>query len=317
MKVSFGWRIPAFPVDGSDAQEFKSQIISALEAAQGAFDSAWISDHPIPWAPWQSPGTVNLEGWTALNYFSALYEKLIFGHVVLCNSYRNPALLAKMAATLSLLTRGRFVLGIGAGWKEDEYLSYGYDYSKPSVRIAQLEEGVQIIKRMWREEAVTFHGKYYKIENAYCDPKPEPIPPIMIGGGGEKLTMKVAARHADLWNCPNLNAEGYRHKLEVLRRHCKTVGRPYEEIRKVWVGCIALAKTEEEARKIASSNPFLTKESRFDPRETTVIGTPEQVVEELGRFKNLGVDYYIFRFLDFPSTDGTELFSDHVIDALR
>jgi alkanesulfonate monooxygenase SsuD/methylene tetrahydromethanopterin reductase-like flavin-dependent oxidoreductase (luciferase family) len=317
VRVSFGWRIPAFPVDSSDAQEFKNQILSELDIVQGSFDSAWISDHPIPWADWQSPNSTNLEGWTALNYYSALYEKLMFGHVVLCNSYRNPALLAKMTSTISFLTGGRFILGIGAGWKEDDYLSYGYNYPRPSVRIAQLEEGIQIIKRMWSEDQVTFHGKYFHVENVYCDPKPEPPPPIMIGGGGERLTMKVAARYADWWNCPNLTVDQYKHKLEVLRRHCKSVGRSYEEIRKVWLGCIALAETEEKAREIASSNPFVVQERRFDARETTIIGTPEQVVEKLEHFKEIGVDYFIFRFLDFPSTMGTRLFSDSVMGALR
>jgi len=316
-RVAFGWRIPAFPVDASDAQAFKRQILSALDIVQGAFDSAWISDHPIPWAEWQPPNTPNLEGWTALNYCAARYVTLNFGHVVLCNSYRNPALLAKMTATLSFLTGGRFILGLGAGWKEDEYRSYGYEYPRPAVRIGQLEEGVQIIRRMWREERVTFHGKYFQVENAYCDPKPDPVPPIMIGGGGERRTMKVAARYADWWNCPNLTVDQYRHKLTVLRRHCTAVGRSYEAIRKVWVGSIALARTEAEARATASRNPFLVAEQRFDASDTTIIGTPEQVVERLGRFKELGVDYFIFRFLDFPRTTGTRLFAAHVIDALR
>jgi alkanesulfonate monooxygenase SsuD/methylene tetrahydromethanopterin reductase-like flavin-dependent oxidoreductase (luciferase family) len=139
----------------------------------------------------------------------------------------------------------------------------------------------------------------------------------MIGGGGERLTMKVAARYADWWNCPNLTVDQYNHKLEVLRRHCNSVGRSYEEIRKVWLGCIAIARTEEEALDTASRNPFIVKEQRLNPYETTIIGTPEQVVEKLEDFKDIGVDYFIFRFLDFPSTTGTRLFSEHVIEAMR
>jgi alkanesulfonate monooxygenase SsuD/methylene tetrahydromethanopterin reductase-like flavin-dependent oxidoreductase (luciferase family) len=139
----------------------------------------------------------------------------------------------------------------------------------------------------------------------------------MIGGGGEKLTMKVAARYADWWNCPNLTVDQYRHKLEVLRGHCNAVGRSYEAIRKVWLGAIAIAKTEREARKIASGNPFVTKEPRFDAYGPTIIGTPAKVVESLERFKAIGVDCFIFRFLDFPSITGTKLFSDHVIAALK
>ncbi len=316
-RVAFGWRIPAFPVDGSNAQGFKGQIQSALDVVQDAFDSAWISDHPLPWAEWQPLNTPNLEGWTALTFYAARYATLNLGHVVLCNSYRNPALVAKMAATLSFLTGGRFILGLGAGWMEGEYRAYGYEYPSPAVRIAQLEEGVQIIRRMWREECVTFQGKYFQVEDAYCDPKPNPVPPIMIGGGGERRTMRVAACYADWWNCPNLTVDQYRQKLTVLRRHCAAVGRSYEAIRKVWLGTIALARTTAEAQSTASRNPFLVAEQRFDAAATTIIGTPEHAVERLEAFKDLGVDYFIFRFLDFPRTTGTRLFAEHVIDALR
>ena len=176
---------------------------------------------------------------------------------------------------------------------------------------------IQIIKRMWSEDRVTFHGKYFHVENVSCEPKPDPVPPIMIGGGGEKLTMRVAARYADWWNCPNLTVDQYRHKLEILRGHCNSVGRSYEAIRKVWLGAIAIAGTEGEAQDIASGNPFVVEEPRFDAYGTTIIGTPEQVVERLERFKAIGVEYFIFRFLDFPSTTGTRLFSDYVIDALK
>ena len=143
------------------------------------------------------------------------------------------------------------------------------------------------------------------------------MPPIMIGGCGEKLLLKVAARHADWWNCPNLTEAQYSQKLKVLRRHCRSVGRSYEEIRKVWLGCIAIAKTEREAITIAKNNPFVNAEDRFDARKTTIIGTPEQVRTRLHNFIKLGVDYFIFRFLDFPSTQGTKLFTEYVISPIK
>src|SRR5205085_11949001 len=114
--------------------------------------------------------------------FAARHPELRFGHTVTCQSFRNPALLAKMAATLQFLTGGRFILGIGAGWYEAEYRAYGYDFPPPGVRLAQLDETVQIIKAMWRDKPATFHGQYYQIEGAYCEPPPEPRPPLMIGG---------------------------------------------------------------------------------------------------------------------------------------
>jgi len=315
-RIGFGWRIPEFPVDENRGQEFIANIMRSLERVEECFDSAWLSDHMIPWADWQSPDTDNLEGWATINYLMGVFKRLSFGHIVLCNSYRNPALLAKMVATLSLLAPGRFILGVGAGWKKNEYISYGYEFPEASARIEALEEGVQIIRKMWTEKVVYFRGKHYNITGAYCFPKPDPIPPIMIGGGGEKLTLRVVASHADWWNCPNLTVEEYKHKLEVLKRHCENVGRSYKGIKKTWLGCIAIAKTEDEALRIATNNPFVAKETRFDAMRTTIIGNPEQVIQRLAEFVDLGVEYFIFRFLDFPSTTGIELFTEKIAGEL-
>jgi alkanesulfonate monooxygenase SsuD/methylene tetrahydromethanopterin reductase-like flavin-dependent oxidoreductase (luciferase family) len=303
VRVGFGWRIPEFPVDGPGGQEFITQILRSLESVEGTFDSAWLSDHMIPWADWQRPDTDNLEGWTTVNYLMGMFKRLSFGHIVLCNSYRNPALLAKMAATLGVLAPGRFILGIGAGWMKDEYLSYGYDFPEPSARIEALDEGVQIIRKMWTENKVTFHGKHFKINDAYCNPKPNPIPPIMIGGGGERLMLRVVASQADWWN--ELVPLGqYRHKLDVLRDHCKRVGRTYDSIKKTWLGCVAIAETEDKAVQIAKGSPFTASSY-----ETTITGTPEQVKQKLKEFADIGVEYFILRFLDFPSLAGIGQFA--------
>jgi alkanesulfonate monooxygenase SsuD/methylene tetrahydromethanopterin reductase-like flavin-dependent oxidoreductase (luciferase family) len=309
MRIGFGWRIPEFPIDGTRGSEFIAQILSSLKRVEESFDSAWLSDHMIPWAGWQSLDTDNLEAWTAINYLIGVFKRLSFGHIVLCNSYRNPALLAKMAATLSLFAPGRFILGIGAGWKRDEYLSYGYEFPEASARIEALEEAVQIIRKMWSENIVNFHGRHYNISGAYCSPKPDPIPPIMIGGGGEKLTLRVVASHADWWNL-GITVEGYRRKLEVLKGHCEKVGRSYDAIKKTWLGCISIADTADEALRIAKNSPFTAS-------ETTIIGTPEQISQRLIEFVDLGVEYFIFRFLDFPKMKGIELFKEKVAEELR
>ena len=310
MRIRFGWRIPEFPVKGqSEGQEFIAQVLRSLESVEGKFDSAWLSDHVIPWAAWQNPATDNLEGWTALNYFMGMFKRLSFGHIVLCNSFRNPALLGKMAATLSVLSSGRFILGIGAGWKGDEYLSYGYDFPAASVRIAALDEAVQIIRKMWTENVVHFNGKYYKVNGGYCNPKPNPKPPIMIGGSGEKLLLKVVASQADWWNAVLPLAE-YKRKLPVLRKHCEKAGRDYDSIKKTWLGAVAIAKTEDEALLMAKSNPFVAT----DPPLT---GTPEQVTKQLAEFVDLGVEYFILRFLDFPNLTGMELFTEKVTQEFK
>jgi alkanesulfonate monooxygenase SsuD/methylene tetrahydromethanopterin reductase-like flavin-dependent oxidoreductase (luciferase family) len=309
-RIGFGWRIPEFPVDGSRGRAFASQVLESLELVEEVFDSAWVSDHMMPWAEWQSPDTDNLEGWSTVNYLIGVFRRLSFGHIVLCNSYRNPALLAKMVANICLFAPGRFILGIGAGWRREEYLSYGYSFPGAASRIGALEEALQIIRGMWRDGAVHFSGRYYTVRGARCHPRPEPAPPIMVGGGGERLTLRVAASYADWWNCPNLTVEEYRRKLEALRRHCEAVGRRYEDIKKTWLGCLAIADTWDEALRIARGNPFFSKETRFNPMRATIIGTPEQVAERLSSFVDLGVEYFIFRLLDFPGRRGIELFEE-------
>jgi alkanesulfonate monooxygenase SsuD/methylene tetrahydromethanopterin reductase-like flavin-dependent oxidoreductase (luciferase family) len=304
MKARFGWRIPEFPVKGQPhGQEFIAETLRSLESVEGNFESAWLSDHVIPWADWQDPATDNLEGWTTLTYLMGLFKRLSFGHIVLCNSFRNPALLAKMAATLSVLSPGRFILGIGAGWKKDEYLSYGYDFPRASTRIETLDEAVQIIRKMWTENVVHFNGKHFKISGAYCNPKPNPKPPIMIGGGGEKL-LKVVASQADWWNGIN-QPEDYRRKLSVLRNHCERVGRKYESIKKTWLGCVAVASSHDDALQIARNSPFPAS-------EPTITGTPGEVARKLQDFVSLGVEYFILRFLDFPSQNGLKQFAENV-----
>jgi len=309
VKVRFGLRIPTFPVDGSGDKEFVNQILSFLEELEGSFDSAWVDDHFVPWATFVPGNAPTLESFTSISYLSGVFRRLTFGNIVLCNSYRNPALLAKMGATLQTLTGGRFILGIGAGWKEDEYLAYGYNFPPAKVRIQQLEEGVQIIRRMWTEDLVTFKGRYYSVDRAYCYPKPDPIPPIMIGGGGEKLTLRVVARHADWWNIPNASPPTYRHKLEVLKGHCRKEGRDSSKIVRTLASMVAIAKTEEEALNLASKSRFIQK----GQEENYIIGNPDTVTEKLKEYTKLGAEHFILRFLDFPQTEGAKLFAKKVI----
>jgi alkanesulfonate monooxygenase SsuD/methylene tetrahydromethanopterin reductase-like flavin-dependent oxidoreductase (luciferase family) len=262
----------------------------------------------MPWAEWQSNDTPYLECLTSIAYFAGAYPTLKFGASVLCQSYRNPGLLAKMAANLQLVTRGRFLFGIGAGWMESEYRAYNYDFPPPSVRIAQLEEAIQLVRRLWSEAPASFAGTYYKVDNAYCEPRPDPMPPLLIGGGGEQRTLRLVAKYADWWNLPGGTAADYAHKLDVLRQHCVVVGRDYGSIVKTWSAeAIAVAGTEAEAQRIASASPYSNH---------AIVGTPAQVAEQLRAFVELGVEYFIVRLLDFPSTTGIELFVREVMPRL-
>ncbi len=279
--------------------------MNGLEAIRGKFDSVWVPDHFHPPIEGSSNEVDVLECMTTIAYLAGIFPDFDFGSIVLGQSYRNPALLAKMGATLQSLTGGRFILGIGAGWKEDEYLAYRYDFPKASVRIAQLEETVQIIQKMWTETPASFEGTYYHIRDAYCEPKPTPRPPIMIGGGGEQLTLRVVAKWADWWNYISGDQDTYAHKLAILRTHCENVGRNYDEIVKTWAQVVVLTETEAEAERIAVDSPM------------AMVGTPPQIVEQLQPFVEMGIEHFMFLFGDFPDTTGLSMFSEEVIPKLR
>jgi alkanesulfonate monooxygenase SsuD/methylene tetrahydromethanopterin reductase-like flavin-dependent oxidoreductase (luciferase family) len=172
-----------------------------------------------------------------------------------------------------------------------------------------LADTVQIIRKMWTETPATFHGKYYQIEDAYCEPKPDPLPPIMIGGGGEQLTLRVVARYADWWNLGGGTPESFAHKLDVLRSHCAEVGRDPDDIVKTVGGVVAIAESEAEAQRIAKASPFSGGQG--------IVGTPDQVTAQLRAFTDLGVTHFILRFADFPHPAGIDLFAQTVIPQFR
>lgn len=304
-KVKFGWVVPSqAPVANSGAL-FVDQVIGCLEKVQDRFDSVWVPDHFHPPISDSDNEAAVLECLTTISYLAGIFPQFDFGSIVLSQSYRNPGLLAKMGATLQLLTGGRFILGLGAGWKEDEYLAYDYPFPKAPVRITQLAETVQIIDALWSETPASFVGQHYQIREAYCEPKPNPRPPIMIGGGGEKLTLRVVAQYADWWNFAFNDKDVCAHKLAVLQGHCEQVGRNYQEIVKTWWHYIAVAETAAEAKRLTET------------REASVVGTPEQIVEQLQPFIELGIEHLMFEFVDFPSMAGSILFENEVIPKLR
>ncbi len=307
--LRFGWHMPSCPVDGGGAADFLDQVQHTLAQLQPHFDSVWVDDHVVPGSSWLPNGTPYLECLTTIAYLAPLYPELQFGTSVLCQSYRNPALMAKMVANLQWLTGGRFLFGIGAGWMQEEYQAYGFDYPAASVRVDQMEEAIQIAKLLWTQSPASFAGKYYRIDNAYCAPRPDPMPPILIGGGGERKTLRVVARYADWWNLPGGTLENYAHKLDVLRQHCQAVGRDIDDIVKTWSPeAIAIAETEEAAQQIAATSPY---------KKDVIVGTPRQVAEQLKPFVDLGVERLIIRIIDFPAMDGLNLFVQEVMPLLR
>jgi len=275
-----------------------------LDLTAGPFESLWFPDHL------QYGDHKVAEGWTLLAYALARYPDKLCGHEVLCNSFRNPAHLAKMVATAQALSGGRVILGIGAGWNEEEYRAYGWRFPSARVRIAQLAEAIQLIRAMWIEAPANYEGEYYQLANAYCEPRPHPIPPIMVGGSGEKYLLRVVAQHADWWNYNFRGREDYARKQEVLKRHCRDVGRDYAEIKQIVRVGILIAETEREAERL-KGQPHVRPVDEGD-----LVGTPAQVIETLRGAIAQGADRLTVHFADSPRAEGTYLFAATVLPHL-
>jgi alkanesulfonate monooxygenase SsuD/methylene tetrahydromethanopterin reductase-like flavin-dependent oxidoreductase (luciferase family) len=232
-----------------------------------------------------------------------------------CASYRNPGLLAKIAANVDVISGGRLDWGIGAGWYDQEYRAYGYDFPPARDRIAMLRETVEIVRSMWTEPDTSYSGKHFTLSGAQCDPKPlqDPHPPILIGGGGEQLTLRVVARLADRSNFGG-KPEEFAHKCEVLKRHCDAVGRDYDEIEKTWSPEIHVRETEAELRAVGGS----TFGEPFDSWQAgNLVGTPDQVIEKIHAYQEMGVSSIIAWNRDYPATETLTLVGEQVIPAFR
>jgi F420-dependent oxidoreductase-like protein len=311
-KTKFGVFLPFYAFTEHTFERIRNLV---LECERLKYDSIWLDDHlmygkhPI------------LECWTTLSALASLTARIRLGTMVLCNSYRNPALLAKMAATFDVISNGRLEFGIGAGVQEDEHKAYGIPFLKASDRISRMKEATEIIKKMWTEEKANYHGKYYTINEAECLPKPlqKPHPPITIGGGGEKLTMKVAAQYAERcdWGyTPSI--EQYRHKLEILKNHCNSVGRDFQEIEKsCWLGGqIFIAQNRQEIdEKVSQWKP--QNVSLEDFKKSSFIVTPDECKQKIREYIGLGVTHFMLFFGDLPSLSGLRLFADKVVKNLN
>ena len=223
-QFKFGWLSPVIGNRWSDFQPivvFQEQHI--LPTALEHFDSLWIADH---FYGFDAPTDPFMEAWTTLTWLAAKFPRVQLCHHVLGQGYRNPALTAKMAATLQVLSGNRFMLGIGAGWREDEYLAYGYEFPRPAVRFAQLEELIQICRLMWTQDSPSFSGKYYSITGAAAPPKPEVVPPICIGAYGEQIGLPMVGRLADVWNASMQGKEErWLRKRDIVRNAAEAAGR--------------------------------------------------------------------------------------------
>jgi len=300
-RIQFGWSLPSGPPEGMSRNVYMESVQKGFELIKGHFDSFWFVDHL------QSGNDPLLEGWTALTYFAGMHPEFMFGHVVLCQSFRNPALVAKMAATAQFLSGGRFVLGIGAGWKEDAYRAYGYDFPRAGTRVEELAEALEIIRAMWHDERATVNGKHYRVVDAWCEPKPEPVPAIMVGAFQPRM-LRVAARYADWWNVSWTGIETYREYVEEFKRACAEVQRDPATVRRAWYGGCVCGRTEAEVKRLNTGN--------FS-RENSFVGTPAQILEQIQPFLDLGVDYFMLNCGGSPELTTRETLIGEVLPALR
>jgi F420-dependent oxidoreductase-like protein len=313
-KVNFGVFLPfyAFEFGEKNTSPLFNRVRDVVvECELLGYHSVWLDDHlmfgkrPI------------LECWTTLAVLSSLTTRIRLGTMVLCSSFRNPALLAKMTATLDVISGGRLEFGIGAGVQKEEHIAYGMPFPEARIRIERMKEAVEIIKKMWTEEKASYKGKHYEINGAICEPKPvqKPHPPITIGGGGEKLTLKVTAQYADRYDFGYLpSLELYKHKLEVLENYCRAVGRDPQEIEKsCWPGGqVLIARHQKElGEKLLQRKPKRVTISDFE--KFNLVGTPDDCLKKMQPYFDLGVTHFMLFFGDLPSLDGLRLFAGSVM----
>jgi F420-dependent oxidoreductase-like protein len=291
-----GLQIPRFTFPGTkDADLFERIAEAGKTAEESGFDSLWVMDHFYQIAQVGPRTDPMLESYTLLGAIAARTKHASLGTMVTGVTYRNPAHLAKIVTTLDVISSGRAILGIGAAWNDDEHAGYGFPYPSDSERLERLEEALQICRAMFNEETPSFTGRHYAIAQALNCPRPiRPGGiPILVGGSGERKTLRLVAKYADACNLFG-DIDTIRHKLEVLKRHCEQIGRDPAEITKTRLGGILIAETDAEAERKGAQ---LAEAGGIDParlRDYMIVGGPDSVCEKVGKFLEAGLDGMIF-----------------------
>jgi F420-dependent oxidoreductase-like protein len=311
--MQFGLQInPYYAGAGGNPWPAVEQAARAID--EGGYDSLWLYDHLLYEGGYSGhpfPEPV-MECFTTLGAIAAITRRVRLGQLVLGVPYRNPALTAKMATTLDMISQGRSILGLGAGWHRREYEAYGYGaFEEVPVRMKRLEEAIRVVLALWTERPASFAGKFYRLEDVKEKPDPvqKPHPPIMIGGSGEKVTLRLVAQYAQFCNVGG-DPETAGRRFEVLREHCERLGRPYDAITKSIYQTVLIGRDEAEVK---------AKQERFAdyiPRSGALIGTPEQLIDQFAAYAKVGCQYAIYRTPDWQDVESIRLFSERVIPAL-
>ncbi len=317
-----GWRLDLAGIAPADHWRTMHDLAAAADSGT-TWESIWVYDHfhTVP-EPTQD---ATHEAWTLMAAFAASTERVRLGQMCTCMSYRDPAYLAKVAATVDIVSGGRVEMGIGAGWYEHEWRAYGYGFPGAGERLARLDEGVQIMQQAWREGTATLAGRHYQVDGAIVRPLPlqEGGIPLWIAGGGEKKTLRIAARYADYTNF-DATPETWAHKSEALRQHCRDVGRDFGDITRSANYNVVIGRDEAEvAERMAWIDAHYRTHlpGRADAsasfREGPAVGTPEQIVEALRSAQGNGMEYAICYFVEAAyDRSGIELFEREVVPAL-
>jgi F420-dependent oxidoreductase-like protein len=281
----------------------------AVAADESGFETIWAPDHFIPFGP---PGAYVFEVWTTLTALARETSRIRLGQLVSGNGYRNPTLVAKMASTLDVISAGRLTFGIGAGWYEDEYRAFGYDFADGPERLRQLEEALLILRSMWTQPSTSLDGRYYRAAGAVNQPAGVQTPhvPIMIAGGGEKVTLKLVAKYGDLCNVQEPPDEVAR-KFGILARHCDTVGRDLSTITKTSTSYCIIGDTDEEARALVP--PWAPLVFPGALADYGLVGTLDTIGERLAGYEKAGVDELIVAFHDALEPDTLRRFAAEFI----
>ncbi len=318
-----GWRLDLVGVEPADQWGVMSSVADRAES--GGWDSIWVYDHfhtvPLP------TDEATHEAWTLVAALAATTSRVAIGQMCTAMGYRNPMYLAKVAATADLISGGRVQMGIGGGWYEHEWRAYGYGFPSAGERLARLDEGVQIMKQAWETGRATLDGKHYTVDDAICAPQPTAGRlPLWIAGGGEKKTLRIAAKYANYTNFDG-TPDGFAHKSSVLQQHCADLGRDFESITRSANYNVMLGETEAdverkltdlEARLSNIVGPDAASGSLGAFRGMPGVGTPEQVAENLRGLADAGMSYGICYFPNIAvDREDLEMFEQRVIPALR
>jgi F420-dependent oxidoreductase-like protein len=303
--IRFGLFVPQGRIDAGVLRAI------AQTAEQSGFHSLWVYDHLYNYPSPEHPEV--LEAFTLMSLLAGWTQGIRVGALVLCDGYRNPALTAKMAATLDALSGGRLELGYGAGWHAEEYRGYGYTFPSAATRIALMEEGLTIIKALWRGQPATFHGQHYRIEEAVCRPTPlqQPHPPITIGGGGEKLLLRAVARHADIWNYFPIPLAAYDRKRAVLHEHCARIGRDPATLDQSLMVPLATAAREKDVRD--QLDAARRRGGVWASDDQLVQGTPDIVIPRLRDYQRRGATFFILVLPDPTDLRQIEFVAEHIV----